>query len=154
MIDARAARNDPDGFRVALARKGAEEVFDEFLRRDQEWRDLLPQVDELRAKTKLKGKPTPEQLVELNRVKPELQALEEQLRVTEAARQAALDQVPNLPDPSAPDGWTDEDAVEIRVRGERHEFDFEPREHDAIAGALGWLDSERASRRKQVEYAA
>ena len=153
MIDARAARNDPDGFRAALARKGAKEVFDEFLRLDEEWRELLPKVDELRAQTKLKGKPTPEQLEELNRVKPELQALEEQLRAAEAARQSALDQVPNLPDPSAPDGWTDEDAVEVRVWGERREFDFEPREHDTIAGTLGWLDSERAARLSGSRFA-
>jgi seryl-tRNA synthetase len=146
VIDARAARNDPDGFRAALARKGADKVFDEFLGLDQEWRDLLPQVEALRAKTKLKGKPSPAQLEELNRVKPQLQALEEQLRAAEAARQAALDQVPNLPDPTAPDGLDEEDAVEIRAWGERREFGFEPREHDAIAGALGWLDSERAAR--------
>ena len=28
MIDLRAARNDPEGFRAALARKGAAELFD------------------------------------------------------------------------------------------------------------------------------
>jgi seryl-tRNA synthetase len=139
VIDARAARNDPEGFRAALARKGAEEVFDEFLRLDEEWRGLLPQVEELRAKTKLKGKPTPEQLEELGRIKTQLQELEERLRAAEAARQAALDRVPNPPDPSAPDGWTDEDAVEIRTWGERRELGFEPLEHDVIGERLGWI---------------
>ena len=40
MIDLRAARNDPDGFRAALARKGAAEVFDELLAVDVRRREL------------------------------------------------------------------------------------------------------------------
>ena len=62
MIDLRAARNDPDEFRAALARKGAAELFDELLAADDAVRDVQPPVEELRAQRKLKGKPTPEQL--------------------------------------------------------------------------------------------
>jgi seryl-tRNA synthetase len=62
LIDARAARNDPDGFRAALARKGAADAFDEWLAADARWRQLVPQADELRSRQKLQGKPTPEQL--------------------------------------------------------------------------------------------
>ena len=69
MIDARAARNDPDEFRRRLARKGAAEQFDAWLAADERWRALVPRVDDLRAQTKLKGKPTPEQLEELRGVK-------------------------------------------------------------------------------------
>ena len=66
MIDLRAARGDPDTFRAALARKGAAEVFDELLAADERWREIQPRVEELRAQRKIKGKPTPEQLEELN----------------------------------------------------------------------------------------
>ena len=62
MIDLKAARTNPDELRAALARKGAAEAFDELLDADRRWLELVPQVDELRARTKLKGKPTPEQL--------------------------------------------------------------------------------------------
>ena len=117
MIDARAARNDPDEFRRRLARKDAAEAFDAWLAADERWRAVVPRVDELRAKTKLKGKPTPEQLEELRTVKDELQRAEEELAAAEAARDEALQQVPNPPDDSAPDGFTDEDAVEIRRWG-------------------------------------
>ena len=47
--------------------KARPSVFDELLGADVRWRELAPQVDELRARTKLKGKPTPEQLEELHR---------------------------------------------------------------------------------------
>ena len=65
MIDAHAARHDPEEFRRRLARKGAGETFDAWLAADERWRELVPRVDELRSRTKVKGKPTPEQLEEL-----------------------------------------------------------------------------------------
>ena len=65
MIDLKAARNDPEGYRAALARKGAAEAFEELLAADERWRALVPRVDELRSRTKLKGKPSPDQLAEL-----------------------------------------------------------------------------------------
>ena len=69
MIDIRAARADTDAYRSALARKGAEQDFDALMEADRAWLALVPRVDELRAKTKLKGKPTPEQIEELKAVK-------------------------------------------------------------------------------------
>jgi seryl-tRNA synthetase len=139
VIDLRAARADPASFRAALARKGAASQFDELLAADERWRALVPKVDELRARLKLKGRPTPEQLEELNRVKEELRALEEELAAAEAARDAALEQVPNPPDPSAPDGDTEEDAVELRRLGEQTR---EGPEHTEV----GRFEMERAAR--------
>jgi seryl-tRNA synthetase len=118
VIDLRAARNDPDAFRAALARKGAAEAFDALLAADERWRELVPRVDELRGRLKLKGKPTSEQLEELNRTKEELRASEEELAAAEAERDRLLEQVPNPPDPSSPDGETEEDAEELRRVGE------------------------------------
>src|SRR5436190_3961873 len=117
MIDLRAARADPEHFRAALARKGAVEAFDALLEHDRRRRDLIPRVDELRAKQNIKGKPTPEQIEELGRVKEELRTLEAELAAAEAARDEALGLVPNPPDPSAPDGDSDEDAEELRRWG-------------------------------------
>lgn len=146
MIDLKAARAAPEEMRAALARKGAGELFDELLAADRAVLDVQPQVEELRAKRKLKGKPTPEQLAELERSKAELQKLEEELAAAEARRKDVLDRVPNPPDVSAPDGFTDEDAVEIRRWGEPASFDFPVRDHLDLANALGWIDMERAAK--------
>src|SRR5262249_35070063 len=102
MIDARAARAAPGEFRRNLPRNGAEEAFDAWLAADGRWRELVPQVDDLRARTKTKGKPTPEQLEELRRLKDELQRVEAELAEAEAARDEAFALVPNPPDDSAP----------------------------------------------------
>jgi seryl-tRNA synthetase len=141
MIDARAARNDPDEFRRKLARKGAAEAFDAWLAADEAWRALVPRVDELRAATKPKGKPTPEQLEQLRGVKEELQAAERELAEAEAARDEALALLPNPPDDSAPDGFTDEDAVEISRWGDPRQL-TDPKEHTEV----GRFDMERAAR--------
>jgi len=144
MIDLRAARNDPEAFRLALARKGAAEVFDELLAADQAVREIQPRVEELRAARKVKGKPTPEQLAELERIKAELQALEQQLAATEARRKDLLNRVPNPPDDATPNGSTDEDAVEIRRWGDPPSFDFPVRDHLELAA--GGIDLERAAK--------
>jgi seryl-tRNA synthetase len=142
MIDIRAARADPDGYRTALARKGAAGEFDELMEADAAWLALVPQADELRAKTKLKGKPTPEQIEELKGVKAELQRVEEELAAAEERRAELLDVVPAPPDPSAPDGFADEDAVELRRVGEPPSFSFEPRDPLELAR----IDTERGAK--------
>jgi seryl-tRNA synthetase len=142
MINLRAARADPDGWRAALARKGMAEEFDALLAADEERRSLLPRVEELRGRQKLKGKPTPQEVEELKAVKAELQAGEAELARVEARVNELLDVVPNPPDPSAPDGFTEDDAVELRRVGEPRDFGFEPKDHLE----LGEIDMERAAK--------
>jgi seryl-tRNA synthetase len=139
MIDLKAARADPAGFRQALVRKGGVEAFDRMLVADEGWRALVPKVDELRSRQKLDGKPTPEQLEQLGRVKEELRALEEQLAALEAERNEWLAQIPNPPDASAPDGDSEEDAEELRRWGDPP---ADGPEHTEV----GRFDLERAAR--------
>ena len=141
MIDLRAARSDPDAVRAALARRGAGEAFDALLEADGRWRALVPQVDELRARQKIDGKPTPDQLGELKQIKEQLRGLEEELAAAEAARDEALTQVPNPPHESAADGLTEDDAVEIKRWGEPPQLEH-PREHTEI----GRFELERAAK--------
>ena len=153
MIDLRAAREHPDAIRAALARKGAADVFDELLAADASVREVQPRVEELRAARKLKGKPTPEQLAELERVKQELQGLEQQLAAAEAQRKPLLERVPNPPDDETPDGFTDDDAVEIRRVGDPPTLDFPARDHLALAESHGWIDLERGAKVSGARFA-
>ncbi|HEV8602856.1 MAG TPA: serine--tRNA ligase [Gaiellaceae bacterium] len=141
MIDLKAARADPDGFRAAVARKGAAGAFDELLAADARWRELVPRVDDLRARQKTQGKPTAEQVEELKQVKEELKQLEEELATAEAARDDALQQVPNPPHESVPDGDTEDDAEELRRVGDPPRL-AEPKEHTE----LGRFEMERAAK--------
>jgi seryl-tRNA synthetase len=153
MIDVRAARSDPEAWRAALARKGASEDFDALMAADRRWLELVPKVDELRSRTKLKGKPTPEQVEELKDVKAELQRLQAELADAEVQRRELLERVPNPPDQSAPDGQTDEDAEEVRRVGEPPKFDFEPRDHIDLVGGERGIDMERGARLSGSRFA-
>jgi seryl-tRNA synthetase len=148
VIDVKAARAEPDTWRAALARKGAAEEFDALMEADRSWLALVPQVDDLRSKTKLKGKPTPEQLEELKSVKAELQRLEEELADAERRRTELLDRVPNPPDPSAPEGVAEEDAVEIRRVGEPPQLS-DPKDHLELAR----IEMERGARLSGSRFA-
>ena len=142
MIDLRAARADPEAFRAAVARKGGAEAFDELLEADARWRELVPQVDELRGRQKLKGKPTPEHVEELKQVKEELRKLEEELSAAAAQRDELLQKVPNPPHESAPDEETEDSEGEIvRLVGEPPELSS-PRDHLELAR----FEMERAAR--------
>ena len=149
MIDVKAARAEPDRYREALVRKGAGESFDALMAADAEWLTLVPRADELRARMKLKGKPTPEQLKGLKAAKAELQDVERALAEAQERRDALLAEVPNPPDPSAPDGTADEDAEEVRRVGEPPEFGFEPRDHLELAR----IDTERGARLSGSRFA-
>jgi len=147
MIDLKAARANPAAVRAALVRKGAGDAFDRLLEADERWRALVPQVDELRARTKLSGKPTPEQREQLQAVKAELKLVEEELTAAEAERDTLALRVPNPPHDDVPDGSTEDDVREIRRIGEPPELD-DPREHVEI----GRFDMERAARMSGARF--
>ena len=144
MIDIRAARHEPERFRAALARKGAAELFDELMTADARWRELETSVTELRARTKPKGKPTPEQLEQLRDVKDELRRTEVEHAAAEQRRRELLDRVPNPPADDVPDGESEEDAVEISRWGDTR--DSVPRDHLDLGVERGWIDVERAAK--------
>ena len=154
MIDLRAARSDPETFRTALARKGAADVFDQLLEADAAWREVNTRRDEVRARQKAIGKPSsPEEIEEAKTLKTELQELDARLSESDAQRQELLDRVPNPPDPTAPDGFDEDAAEEIRRVGEPREFGFEPVDHLELGQQKGWLDMERGARTSGARFA-
>jgi seryl-tRNA synthetase len=78
-------------------------------------------------------------------LKSELKELEPQLAELDAAREELLASLPNIPDPDAPDGMTEEDNVTLREVGDRPEFDFEPLDHLELGRRHGWIEMEAAA---------
>src|SRR5512133_1682182 len=110
-------------------------------------REARERPEELRAALARKGAAELfDELLDADAAVRELQPLEEQLAAAEARRKELLDRVPNPPDEATPDGFTDEDAVEIRRWGEPPSFDFPARDHLALAEVYGWIDLERAAK--------
>ena len=153
MIDVRAARSDPERYRAALQRRGAGDDFDRLLDADASWRAPQGRIDELRSAGKIKGRPTPEQLEELKARKEELGRLEAEQEHAREERDTLLGSIPNLPDPEAPDGLTDKDAVVIREVGSPPAFSFTPKDHLELGAPFGWIDMERGARLSGARFA-
>jgi seryl-tRNA synthetase len=154
MLDIKLIREDPEPFRQALARRGLAERVDELLAADERRRELTQRVEALRAEqnraSKAIGRASGDEkqalIAEVAKVSAELKELEPELAEAETALTLVLASTPNLPHPSAPDGFTDEDAVEVRRLGDPPRFDFEPKDHAELGAALGVLDVERGAR--------
>jgi seryl-tRNA synthetase len=149
VIDLKAARQEPDRYRAALARRGAAQDLDALLAADARWRELTERAETLRAAQKRSSKggpPAPEELAELRRLAGELSAATEELAHAARERDDLLARIPNLPDPTAADGMDEEDSQEIRTWGEPPRFDFEPRDHLDLGSARGWIDMARGAR--------
>ena len=154
MLDIKAIRDDPEPFRKGLARRNLADAVDALLAADEHRRALIGSVEALRtaqnqASKAIGGAQGDEKqrlIDEVSKVSAELKAKEPELEAAEAALTELLAKTPNIPHESAPDGFTDEDALEVRRHGEPATFDFEPRDHVALGELLGVLDIERAVR--------
>jgi seryl-tRNA synthetase len=163
MLDLRSIREDPDRARAALARRGGADALDELLRLDARRREMLPQVEERRARqnrasdeiaaAKREGRDAEQLIAEMREVSADLKGLEAELAEVEAARDELAATLPNLPDPGAPDGDAEEDAVTVREVGERPGFDFEVRDHLDLGVANGWIEMEKAAEASGSRFA-
>jgi seryl-tRNA synthetase len=163
MLDLRSIREEPDQARAALARRGAAESLDELLRLDARRRELLPAVEERRARqnrasdeiaaAKREGGDAEQLIAEMREVSAELKKLEAELAEVEGERDQLAATLPNLPDPDAPDGGTEEDAVTLREVGDRPTFHFEVRDHLELGIANGWIEMEKAAQASGSRFA-
>jgi seryl-tRNA synthetase len=154
VLDVKAIRENPEHARKALVRRGMGESIDELLELDERRRELTARVEQLRAEqnraSKAIGKAQADErtklIEEVSKVSAAIDQFEPELEEAEHRLGDALARIPNFPDESAPDGFTEEDAVEVRRRGEPPELGFEPRDHVALGELLGMLEVERAVR--------
>ncbi len=161
MLDLKAIRQDPDGVRAALARRGAPETLDALdalLEADREHRALLTQVEGLRAERNVRsqqvaqlkragaGAGTEAVVAETRGVGERLRAVEAELGPAEQRLRDLLLTLPNCPAPEIPDGPDSAANVEVRRWGEPRQLGFAPRPHWEIGVSHGLLDFERAAK--------
>jgi seryl-tRNA synthetase len=163
MLDLKLIRSDPERVKQALARRGAAEEVDALVMLDARRRELLPEIEGAQAERKTlskrigeakgRGEEATEEMAAVARLKDRIEAGKAELEEIEAELARVAAALPNLPDPDAPDGMTEEDAVVLREVGERPNFDFEPRDHLEIGTELGLIDMESAARLSGSRFA-
>ena len=136
---------------------------DELLRLDERRRELLPEVEggrarqnkasEAIAEAKRKGRDAEGEIAEMRELAAEIKRLEGELAEVERARDELALTLPNLPEPEAPEGETEEHAVPLREVGERPAFDFEVSDHVELGVEHGLIDIERAASASGARFA-
>jgi seryl-tRNA synthetase len=156
VLDLKLIRSDPERVKAALARRGAAERVDELLALDARRRELLPEIEGAQAERKTLSKKIGEakqaggdaaaEMEAVQGLKGKIEAGKAELERVEADLERVAAELPNLPDPDAPEGDSEEDAVLVREVGEPPSFDFEPRDHLEIGTELGLIDMEAGAR--------
>jgi seryl-tRNA synthetase len=151
MLDLKRIREDPEGVRAALARRGEAAVagLDGVIELDERRRSLLPQLEGLRAeqneansriRSAADAQEREREIEAMRAVATRAKQLEQELGVVESELQESLAPLPNLPDPSAARGPEDD---LVRELGTIVELGFEARDHLELAGGL--IDMDRAA---------
>jgi seryl-tRNA synthetase len=163
MLDLKLIRSDPERVKAALARRGAAERVDELLALDARRRELLPTIEAAQAERKTlskqigeakqKGGDAGAEVEAVQGLKEKIEAGKAELEKVEADLERVAAALPNLPDPDAPEGASEEDAVVLRQVREKPSFDFEPRDHLEIGTELGLIDMETAARLSGSRFA-
>ena len=154
MLDVRFIREYPEVVQEAARKKRIDVDVQQFLDVDIKRRELLSKIESLKAlrnKTsrdipKLQGDDKQEAIARMKDVAAESKELEGPLRDVEAAFEALLLQMPNIPSDDVPEGESDADNVELRAWGDIPEFDFEPRDHVELGELLDLIDIPRATK--------
>ena len=152
MIDLRLIRERPDEVRRAVASLHLTAPIDEILALDERRRELLREVEQLKARRnevskqigRLRGDPQGDALkAEMRLVGERIKTLDENVKTTDERLNAAMFEVPNLPHASVPVGADERENVIVRTEGELRQFDFQPVPHWDLGPALGIIDFER-----------
>jgi len=151
VIDPRLLRDDPDAIRETLRRRGLDVDLDELIGMESASRSALQRSEELRAEQKEAGRKIAtlegdekqtaiDQVAELAENVKESAA--EADRLAEEFQRAWLD-VPNLVAADAAEGFTEEDAVELKRVGDPM---TEGVDHASLGESLGIIDTVRGAK--------
>lgn len=153
MLDLTFIREHPEQVKAALERREADaDQVDEALALDERRRELLTEVETLRATRnreskrigRLEDQAEREQLIaKMREVGDRIDALEEPLERVEAELERVMMTLPNLPHESVPVGPDETHNVVAREIGQPRDFDFEPVPHWDLGPELGIIDFER-----------
>ncbi|PIR41434.1 MAG: serine--tRNA ligase [Candidatus Yanofskybacteria bacterium CG10_big_fil_rev_8_21_14_0_10_46_23] len=148
MLDIKFIRENFEFVKKAAHDKGCKLDFDKLLKLDKERRDLLGELEKLRANQNKgsKAKPTPEEQGALKNNKQRIQAQEKELEGVTTEFDALMLKIPNPAMADVPVGKDEADNQVIRKWGEPREFKFRVRDHVELGEILDVIDIDRATK--------
>jgi seryl-tRNA synthetase len=148
-------REHPEKVREALANRHESAPLDEILDLDVKRRQLLQQVESMRAEqnaasaevARVKDKSTVAgRIAELRELSQRIKEMEPTIREIDEQLNQLLLLMPNIPHESVPVGKDESENLVLRSWGEPRQFDFDPLPHWEIGERLGIMDFERSAK--------
>ncbi len=159
MLDIRLIREKTKEVRKNLEKRDDKEVlkhFDLLVKKDEQWRCNLQDLEKLRAQRnvlskeiaelKKKGKSASKKLKLAKALPKKIGDLEEKTRELKKEVNGLLLTIPNLLHESVPFGESEEDNKTIKKQGKIPKFKFKPKSHVDLLEELDLADIERAAK--------
>lgn len=156
MLDLKFVRNNPQIVQDALLKRGSAVILDEFLKLDQERREKLFVVEQMKnrrnlvseeiGRLKKAGKDAPEMVLEMRDLSQQIKEIDEANKELEGKLQEILLDIPNIPHETVPVGQSEADNKVVRTWGKPREFKFDPKPHWDLGEDLDILDFERGGK--------
>ena len=158
MFDIKWIRDNADSFDAALARRGLEPLAQALLKDDEALRAVKTRLQDAQSRRnaaskeigKAKGAKdealASKLMAEVADLKDAIAKGEDEERAMQAALDAKLAVIPNMPREEVPLGKDEHDNEEVRRVGTPAKFDFAPKQHFELGEALGLMDFEAAAR--------
>ena len=152
MLDIKFIRENKDIIKEGAKKKHIDVDIDALIEADEKRLALLSRVEYLRGEQnkvsvsmgkKIEDSLRGQLIEEMRLVKDELKEKEEDLRTVMTTWQSLMLTIPNVPDISVPDGESDSDNQEVKVWGEKPNFDFEAKDHIELMTNLKMVDFDR-----------
>jgi seryl-tRNA synthetase len=155
LLDVATIRTVPDIVRTALKNRGySEDVLDEFLRIDNEWRKAVEESNQLKRLRNevaeqipnLEGAAKRTKIEEMKQVSDRIKELDSRTSELDSTRTEVVLNIPNIPHESVPIGRSNDDNPIVKEYGRPRVFDFDPKPHSEIGEELDIIDFERGAK--------
>lgn len=155
MLDIQFIRDNKDLVAQAILNKNVVLDVDALLKKDEERRVLLQEIEELKSLKNdindlIQKSKTDEERTEIiakgKEIKAKLDEKEPLFDAVKTEYDKLMMLVPNIPSEDTPIGKDDSENKVLRQVGTKPEFAFQPKEHYQIGEALGIIDTERATK--------
>jgi len=156
MLSLTRIRNNPDQIKAGLEAKNESIDLDKILKLDEEHRDKIHQLNEMRAErnraseaiaeAKRAGKDSDDAIAAMRKVSDAIKDLEKEVSNLGQTLDEQLELIPNIPHDTVPVGQDEAANQVIREWGEPLAADFDIKSHVEIGLELNLFDLERGSK--------
>jgi seryl-tRNA synthetase len=158
MHDIKRIYEDPAAFDVALKRRGVEPMAAHLISIDERRRAIIRVLEQNQARRNMLSKGVGEAkrakdeaqaatlMAEVGELKESISTLTTEEKSASTELGDALAAIPNLPLDEIPDGTDEHGNVQHHVFGTARNYNFAPKPHDDLGGALGFMDFEAAAK--------